>query len=82
MSKIKVQGYSNLVKDSTSGGVVNSDPQAFIEYQKKRKVALERLNVNKALENRVFDIENDINKVKSDVKDIKDMLSNIVSKLT
>lgn len=82
MSKLKVQGYSNLVKDSTSGGIVNDNPQAFIEYQKKRKAALERLNVNKALENRVFDIENDINKVKSDVKDIKDMLSSIISKIT
>lgn len=82
MSRLKVQGYSNLVKDPTSGGVINNDPQAFTEYKKKRKNALEKLNANKVLENRIFDIENDINKVKSDVKDIKDMLNTIISTLT
>lgn len=82
MSKLQVQGYSNLVKDSASGGVVNSDPQAFIEYQKKRKAALEKLNANKALENRVSDMESDINNIKSDVKDMKNMLNQLLLKLT
>lgn len=82
MSKLQVQGYSNLVKDSASGGVVNNDPQAFIEYQKKRKAALEKLNANKALENRVSDMESDINNIKSDVKDMKNMLNQLLLKLT
>ena len=29
MARLSVQGYSNLVKDPTSGGIVNNDPQAF-----------------------------------------------------
>jgi predicted transcriptional regulator len=82
MSKLQVQGYSNLVKDSASGGVVNNDPQAFIEYQKKRKIALDKLNANKALENRVSDMESDINNIKSDVKDMKNMLNQLLLKLT
>jgi predicted transcriptional regulator len=82
MSKLQVQGYSNLVKDSASGGVVNNDPQTFIEYQKKRKAALEKLNANKALENRVSDMESDINNIKSDVKDMKNMLNQLLLKLT
>lgn len=82
MSKIKVQGYSNLVKDPTSGGVVNNDPQAFIEYQKKRKIALEKLNANKALENRVSSLESDINNIKSDVNDIKSMVNQLLLKIT
>lgn len=82
MSKLQVQGYSNLVKDSASGGVVNNDPQAFVEYQKKRKAALEKLNANKALENRVSDMESDINNIKSDVKDMKNMLNQLLLKLT
>ena len=82
MSKLKVQGYSNLVKDSASGGVVNSDPQAFIEYKKKRKIALDKLNVNKALENRVSVLESDINNIKSDINDIKSMMNQLLLKIT
>lgn len=80
--KLQINGYSNLVKDPTSGGVINSDPQAFIEYKKKRISALQKINEKKVLENRVSDIENDINKVKSDVNDIKDMLKVLISKVT
>jgi len=80
--KLQINGYSNLVKDPTSGGVINNDPHAFVEYKKKRVLALQLINEKKVLENRVSDIENDINKVKSDVNDIKDMLSTIISKLT
>lgn len=82
MTRLSVQGYSNLVKDPTSGGIVNNDPKAFAEYKKKRELALQKLNEKKVLENRVSIIEKDINKLKSDVNDIKDMLSIIVSKLT
>ena len=82
MARLQVDGYSNLVKDPTSGGVVNNDPQAYVEYKKKREAALQRLNEKKALENRVIDTEKDINKLKSDVNDIKNMLTSIIDKLT
>lgn len=82
MARLSVQGYSNLVKDPTSGGIVNNDPQAFTEYKKKREAALQNVNDKKALENRVFSIETDINKVKSDVNQIKNMLTSIIDKLT
>ena len=82
MAKLKVNGYSNLVKDTASGCVVNDNHQSYIEYKKKREIALLRLNEKKALENRIIDIETDINKVKSDVNDIKDMLRNIIIALT
>ena len=75
MARLSVQGYSNLVKDPTSGGIVNNDPQAFTEYKKKREAALQNLNDKKALEVRVSTIETDIN-------NIKDMLKLIIDKLT
>jgi hypothetical protein len=82
MTRLSIQGYSNLVKDPTSGGVVNNDPQAFVDYKKKRKTALQNLNDKKALENRVTNIETDINNLKSDVNEIKNMLNQIIDKLT
>ena len=82
MSKLQINGYSNLVKDSTSGGVVNSDPQAYIEYKNKRNILLNTINEKKAMENKIIDIENDINKLKTDIGEIKDMLGSIISKLT
>lgn len=82
MTRLKVDGYSNLVKDPTSGGVVNNDPQAYLEYKRKRDAAMKALNEKKALQNRVIDVEKDINKLKSDVNDMKDMLKIIIDKLT
>lgn len=82
MTRLSVQGYSNLVKDPTSGGIVNNDPKAFTEYKKKRELALQKINEKKALENRVTGIETDINNLKSDVNDIKNMLTSIIDKLT
>lgn len=81
MARLSVQGYSNLVKDPTSGGIINNDPKAFAEYKKKREIALQNINEKNALENRVIDVEKDINKVKSDVNDIKNMLQSIIDKL-
>jgi hypothetical protein len=75
MARLSVQGYTNLVKDPTSGGIVNNDPHAFTEYKKKREAALQNLNDKKALEVRVSTIETDIN-------NIKDMLKLIIDKLT
>jgi hypothetical protein len=82
MTKLQVDGYSNLVKDPTTGGITNSDPQSYKEYKKKREAALHRINEKNALENRVISVETDINKVKSDVNDIKNMLTSIIDKLT
>jgi hypothetical protein len=82
MNKIQVDGYSNLVKDLTSGGIINDDPQSYKEYRKKREIALQNINEKNALENRVISVETDINKVKSDVNDIKNMLTSIIDKLT
>jgi hypothetical protein len=82
MARLSVQGYSNLVKDPTSGGIVNNDPKAFAEYKKKRELALQKVNDKKALENRVTGIEKDINNLKSDVNQIKNMLTSIIDKLT
>lgn len=82
MSRLQIDGYSNLVKDPTSGGVINNDPQAYVEYKKRREAAIKGLNEKKALENRVINTEKDINKLKSDVNDIKNMLNSIIDKLT
>jgi hypothetical protein len=82
MARLSIQGYSNLVKDPTSGGIVNNDPQAFVEYKKRRELALQNANDKKALENRVTGIETDINNLKSDVNQIKNMLTSIIDKLT
>ena len=81
MTKLQVDGYSNLVKDPTTGGITNGDPQSYKEYKKKREIALQNINEKNALENRVIDVEKDINKVKSDVNDIKNMLQSIIDKL-
>jgi hypothetical protein len=78
---ISVKNYSNLVKDPNSGGIINSDPKAYLDYKAKREIALRKINEKKATEDRILSIEKDINKLKSDISDIKSMISTIVEKI-
>jgi hypothetical protein len=79
---IKVKGYNNLVKDPSSGGVVNNDPIAYKNYIKKKELAKKRLEEEKELESKVISLESDINNIKSDVSDIKELLNNLISRIT
>ena len=65
MSYIKVQGYDGLVRDKTTGAILNNDHSA-IEARRKRK------NLNAALE--------DINTLKEEISEIKQLLKEIVQK--
>lgn len=59
----KVQDYPDLVKDTSSKAVLNTNYAALLEYKKKQKMA------------------KDVDSLKEDVQDIKNMLSTILDKL-
>jgi len=58
---VKVENAPDLVKDLSSGAVLNTNVQALEAYRKRR----EKLNKTEQLENRVTTIENTRNELKS-----------------
>ena len=63
MSYIKVEGHDGLVRDETTGAILNRDDSA-IEARRKSK------QLGSALE--------DINKLKNDVSEIKSLLRELI----
>ena len=58
---LKIEDAPDLVKDTNSGAVLNTNVQALEAYRKRR----EKLNKTEQLENRVTTIENTLNELKS-----------------
>ena len=67
MGTIRVEGYSSLARDEESSAIVNTDVNAY-QLAKKRK---ERMQTQ----------SNEINNLKEEVNEIKNLLQNIVEKL-
>lgn len=65
----KVKDHENLRRDPHSQAIINVDKQEYVAYLKKQQKA-QRLE---QVESKVYDMQNDI-------KDIKQMLEQLVSK--
>jgi heat shock protein HspQ len=66
---VKVKDHNNLRRDPYSQAIINVDKQEYVAYLKKQQRA-QRLE---QVESKVYDMQNDI-------KDIKQMLQQLVSK--
>ena len=66
---LKVKDHDHLRRDPHSKAIVNTDKQQYVAYLKKQQKA-ERLE---HVESKVYDLQ-------SDIKDIKQMLQQLVSK--
>ena len=73
MSEVKVEHYPELRRDEYSKGIANIDNDAYTNYMNG---ALARKQRNAALENNT----EEINSLKEDVSEIKDMLRQLISK--
>ncbi len=71
---IPVEGNSGLYRDSDSTAIVNRDKKAYLAYMERKKIAENKnLELNKMKE--------DLDNVKSELGDIKGLLSTLVQKL-
>lgn len=73
MSLVSVEGFENYKKDTTSGGVVNTDKRSFESYKRAKAHATQR-NTNVAA------LESEINTLKSDLCEIKNILTQLLEK--
>ena len=71
---VPVEGRSGLFRDSDSTAIVNRDKKAYLAYMERKKVME---NKNSELDQ----MKEDLNNVKGELGDIKDLLSTLVQKL-
>jgi hypothetical protein len=64
---IKVEGHQNLYRDERSGAIVNCDSMGYNEYVN----SVEQRNLQK----------NELDKMKSDIEEIKMLLKNLTSNI-
>lgn len=71
MDYIKVDGHSSLARDPITNSVINMNSNEYEEYLKTRNVKLQE---HQKIEN----IESDLNKLKTDINEIKDLLRSLL----
>ena len=74
MTIAKVQGHSELLKNIRTGGVANADTSAYMLYMKRTKA---RQKNNDELRGAL----REINSLKTEMHEIKDMLKTFIEKL-
>ena len=71
MEYIKVKDRDNLVRDSLSNGIVNTDIDGYNAYIENYKKSYSEAK-------RIKSIEEDLNDLKSDISEIKDLLRGLL----
>ena len=71
---IPVEGKIGLYRDSDSTAIINCDKKAYSDYMKRKKIA-------KIKNSELDQMKEDLNNVKSELGDIKGLLSTLVQKL-
>ena len=69
----KVTGKENLVRDERNGAILNVDNNALKSYKMARDNRIKQLEKEERM-------ENEIDNIKSDVSEIKDLLKNLIKR--
>jgi|LakMenE01Jun11ns_1017448.scaffolds.fasta_scaffold8774645_2 hypothetical protein len=72
--EMKVEGHSNLYRDSDTGAIVNKDKNSYQNYMDNLKVR----QYNKDVQDNLME---DVKKLKSDMQNINSLLNKIMEKL-
>jgi predicted transcriptional regulator len=69
---LKVEGHASLVRDTTTGAILNNNRTEYEEYlDRKRKAEAREAEISQHTE--------DINNIKNELSDIKQLLQQLVS---
>ena len=71
---IPVEGKSGLYRDSDSTAIVNRDKKAYLAYMERKKIA-------EGKNSELNQMKEDLDNVKGELGEIKDLLSTLVQKL-
>jgi hypothetical protein len=70
MNYIKVENKDHLYRNKQNNSIINTDYESYKLYE---EMYIKKYKENKRIES----LENDINNIKSDLSEIKDMLRNL-----
>lgn len=73
MEYLKVQGHSGLVRDTSSGAIINTNKAEYHEY-------MERVRASEEKEALLSQHTVEINNIKNELQDIKVLLLQLVNK--
>lgn len=73
MAKIKVEGHTNLLRDTKSNAIINNSTSAYEIYMKNYK---NREKNNDMLRNTV----KEINSLKNEMREIKGLITRLINK--
>ena len=67
MKHLNVKGHADLVRDNSTGAILNNDSSQYNQYLALR-------NKRKQGTNRIDNMENDLKSLKDDINEIKNLL--------
>jgi predicted transcriptional regulator len=73
MDYLKVLGHDGLVRDSSSGAIVNTNRAEYEQYMETKRRLDER-------ENKISQHSNEINNIKTELQEIKGLLLQLINK--
>lgn len=73
MEYLKVQGHNGLVRDTSSGAIINTNRTEYEEYMARVKLAEEKDQL-------ISQHTDEINNMKNELREIKDLLIKLVNK--
>ena len=71
MAKIKVEGHDNLVRDTRSNGIINTNVTDYEKY-------MARVRARKTQTDQIQDACREINSIKAEMFEIKNLLKDLV----
>lgn len=80
MSLVNIDGFNQYKKDTSSGGVVNTDKRSYENYMTTRTIAMQKSIEQKQASENISSLQSEINTMKSDLNDIKNILAQLLEK--
>ena len=76
---LKVEGYSNLVRDPNTNAILNTDNRGYNYYVNARNSKRHELNRIDRIESNLGNFKSDLDELKSSIDDIKILLRKIAN---
>ena len=73
---IKVEGHENLLRNSSTNAIINSDDKAYSAYKKKRELQKKNQQMEIARIDRINTLEKKIDSLENTLNKILDVLEN------
>ena len=80
MTLASVEGFTQYKKDTSNGGVINTDKRSYENYKTAQMRAAKKAIEEQQASVSIQAMQNEINSIKSDLTDIKTILTQLLEK--